>query len=209
MRVHHLLRELRRRLLLHRRLLAALAAAAAVALGLQAARPAAPATVAVWVAADDLAGGAVLHRADLRTVALPAGDVPAHAPPARTLIGRALVAPVRAGQQLSDLSVVGRAVGARYPGRDVVPVRLGDAGAAALLHAGDRVDVVAGDPRGDGSGRLLSRGAQVVTVPSVSQTPATGEEPTGRLVLLAVAEDDAVAVTAAGLGGYLGVVWTD
>ena len=68
-------------MLTHRRLLAALLALLAVVLGLHAARPPAPATAALLVADHDLPAGTVLTSADLATVRVPVGLVPAGAEP--------------------------------------------------------------------------------------------------------------------------------
>ena len=58
-----------------------------------------------------------------------------------------LAGPVRAGEPLTDVRLVGASLAAAYPGAVAVPVRLPDAGMAALLRVGDRIDLVAADPR--------------------------------------------------------------
>ena len=97
------------------------------------------------MAARDLAAGAVLARADLRTAALPAGLVPAGA--ARelpALVGRTVAGPVRRGEALTDVRLVGPGLTAGLGPQEssAVPVRLADAEAAALVRPGDRIDVL-------------------------------------------------------------------
>lgn len=130
-----------------------LAVALLVAAVVVALRPGQPSTdpgprsagVAVVVAARDLAAGAILARDDLRTAAVPAGLVPAGA--ARelpALVGRTVAGPVRRGEALTDVRIVGPGltVGLGPQESSAVPVRLADAEAAALLRPGDRIDVL-------------------------------------------------------------------
>jgi pilus assembly protein CpaB len=178
----------------HRRALAAALAAAAVAAGVSVLSPAGPATAAVLTAARDLPWGARLTGADLRRVALPVGVVPDGAvvdeADAR---GRLLAGPVRRGEPITDVRLVGPGLlagpGASDTGDLVAtPVRIADAEAAALLHAGDTVDVLASAegpdaatvvapavrvlavPRDDAAGAVLADGALVVlaTSPAVA-----------------------------------------
>src|SRR5690349_6837789 len=139
-----LLLPVRRAVLARRRLLAALLTAVAVAAGLHAATAPPPAEVAVTVAARDLPSGAVLTDADLRTVGFAPGSVPSGA--VAEAGGRTLAAPLRAGEPVTDVRLVGPALTEGYPGLAAVPVRLPDAGVAALLTVGDRIDLVAADP---------------------------------------------------------------
>ena len=110
--------------------------------------------VPVVVAGRDLPAGAVLARPDLRTASLPTAVVPAGSPrePA-SLLGRTVAGPVRRGEVLTDARVVGPGLTAGLgPGEvAVVPVRLADARAAALVRAGDRVDVLGAPVEADGA----------------------------------------------------------
>ncbi|MBB6627231.1 pilus assembly protein CpaB [Nocardioides sp. KIGAM211] len=173
----------RRAVLRRRRLLAALLTAVAVGTGLHATTAPPPARVAVVVAAHDLPSGAVVTEADLTTAAFAPGSVPsglADAP-----VGRTLAGPLRAGEPVTDVRLVGPGLAAGHPGLTAVPVRLPDAAMAGLLRAGDRIDLVASDPQGSGA-RTVAAGAVVVAVPRVA--------------------DDAGTTTAAGLPGRLVVV---
>src|SRR5205814_10174501 len=91
-----------------RRLLAALCAAVAVLATIRAVTPAPPRTVAVWAAARDLTGGAPLATGDVRLVALTGSVVPAGALRAGVqVVGRFLAAPVRRGEPLTDVRLLG------------------------------------------------------------------------------------------------------
>ena len=165
------LRELRRAASWHRRLLAAGLAAAAMGMGLHVVSPDPPPTTRVLAAAHDLAGGHRLRAGDLREVGLPTELVPDGAlAPGEAAVGRLLAAPLRSGQPLCDVQLIGRSLLAGY-GTDVVgaPVRIGDAGSVALLDVGASVDVLAADPRGgDASATLLASAAPVVAIPHVA-----------------------------------------
>lgn len=202
-----LLRRIRRALSWHRRLVAGVLAAAGVVVGLQALAPAAPASTDVLVAAADLPAGRRLRPGDLTVHGLPPGAVPAGAlRPGTEVTGRTLAAPVRAGEPVTDVRLVG-ASSLRAYGRGLVaaPVRLADAGVLELVRPGDHVDIVAAsvaealDPGRHEAARVVARGARVVALPSTERTSgasliATPE--TGGLLLVAV--PPAVAVDLAG-----------
>lgn len=131
----------------HRRVVAALAVATAVAAGLQAVAPAGAATVPVLAAARDLGWGDPLRAGDLQQVRLPADAVPDGAlEETAVAVGRLLASPVRRGEPITDVRLVGPGL---LDGHDAdgdllaVPVRVADPGAAALIGAGDTVDVLA------------------------------------------------------------------
>jgi Flp pilus assembly protein CpaB len=197
------LRVVRRHLLLRRRYLAALLAGVAVLAGLRATAPPPPPTVPVTVAARDLPAGTVLAAADLATRDLPTGTFPAGL--AVDPAGRVLAAPVSRGEPLTSVRLVGPALAAADPGRVVLPVRLSDAGVAALLRPGDEVDLLATDP-GTGATELLAAGVRVMAVPPASD-PATGTQ-AGALVVVGVAPSDATEVTSAWVSRFLTVAWS-
>src|SRR3954467_8454852 len=115
-------RPVRRAVLARRRLLAAVLTAVAVATGLHAAAAPPPAVVDVVVAARDLPAGTVLDAGDVRSVVFAPGSVPAGAAP--DAAGRTLAAPLRAGEPVTDVRLVGPALTDGYPGLAAVPVRL-------------------------------------------------------------------------------------
>jgi len=201
------LRELRRAASWHRRLLAAGLAAAAMATGLHVVSPDPPPTTRVLAAARDLAGGHRLRAGDLREVGLPTELVPDGAlVPGDAAVGRLLAAPLRSGQPLCDVQLIGRSLLAGY-GTDVVgaPVRIGDAGTVALLDVGESVDVLAADPRGgDASATLLAAAVPVVAIPDVASDggPLGG----GALVVLAVSAELASRLAQAAVAEQLSLV---
>lgn len=196
-------------MLAHRRLLAFLLTAAAVVGGLEAAHPAPPTTVTMAVAAHDLPAGAVLSRGDLASVEVAPGDVPddvvAHP------IGATLAAPVRRGEPVTDVRVIGPDLTTGHPELTAVPVRFADADMAGLLHPGDRIDLYATDPA-NGHTTAVATDALVLGLPPASTgadssargagngvTNALG----GRLVIVGVTASSVETVTSAGVGGFL------
>jgi Flp pilus assembly protein CpaB len=158
-----------------RRLLAAGFLAVAVLAGLRALSPSPPPTVTVWAAAHDLSGGRPLAVADLVRVALPATAVPSGA--LRTgaqVAGRLLAAPVRRGEPLTDVRLLGPSLLAALPeaGLVAVPIRVADgSAAAAVVKPGDLVDVIATTDSTTGeAGRpeTVASRVRVLTVPSGS-----------------------------------------
>jgi len=191
--------------LARRRLLAATTAAFAVLVGLQAAAPAPPPTRQVPAAAHDLAAGAVVGRGDLTLTSLPPDSVPAGiVPSADDVVGRTTAGPVRAGEPITDVRLVGGTLLDGYPGRVAAPVRIGDPGAVMLLRPGDRVDVIAADPQGRTEAVVVAADAPVVSLPRADDTALAS----GGLVVLAVTSETAKALAAASVSAYLSVVVT-
>jgi len=182
-----------------RRPLAALVAAVAVLAGVHELRPPAPDVQTVLTAARDLPAGATLGPDDLAPVAYAAGTAPTGL--ADDALGRVLASPVRAGEPLTDVRLVGPPLVAAYPGSVAVPVRLPDAGMAALLRVGDRIDLVAADPQGT-TARQVAGDLTVVAVPAVDDEAASSGLP-GRLVVLAVPETATDDVAQAAVTGFL------
>jgi pilus assembly protein CpaB len=183
-----------------RRLIAAGFAAIAVVAGLRAVAPGPPATVSVWSAARDLTGGRPLTAADLAVVALPTAAVPAGAlRSAVHVTGRLLAAPMRRGEPLTDVRLLEPSLLAALPEPDLVavPVRVADgSAAAALVHAGDIVDVLAvADPAAGGpaSPATVAAGVRVLAVPARD----TGTGDGGGLVVLATSPAQARALAQA------------
>ena len=190
-----------------RRLLAALCAAVAVLAAVKALAPGAPHLVAVWAAARDLPGGSPLSSQDLRTVALPADAVPAGALTAGApVVGRLLAAPVRRGEPLTDVRLLGPSLltALPEPGLVAVPVRVADgSAAAALVHPGDVVDVLAVDDQATGGSAsrpvTVASAVRVVAVPA--RAAASGDA--AGLVVVAVDRAQAGALAAASTSARL------
>lgn len=201
------LARLRRRwrgfLVLHRRWLVALAVGVAVLAGLDAVDPAPPPTTPVVVAAEDLSGGQVLSADDLAVRRMPAGLLPAGAEAdVGALTGRTLSAPVRAGEVITDRRVLGPGLLQAHPGSVAVPVRLPDAEVGRLLRVGDVVDLVATSARGPST--TVADAVPVLALPAPA-APARSLG-AGALVVVAVPEERALAVSRAAAAGVVGVL---
>jgi Flp pilus assembly protein CpaB len=189
-------RAVRRTVLARRRPLAALCAAVAVLAAVHAARPSPSETVAVTVAARDLASGTVLGPDDVVVRRFPAGTAPHGAE--TQAIGRTLAAPVRRGEPVTDVRLVAPGLVSGYPGRVALPVRIADPDAVGLLRVGDRVDLVAADPR-TGTASYVAVGVPVLALPAPADQDVRSSGLTGRLVVVAAvpSEVDAIAGAAA------------
>jgi Flp pilus assembly protein CpaB len=204
-RLGDLRRAVRRRVLGHRRLLSGLCVGGAVLAGLQAAAPAPPATVTVLTAARDLSAGTVLGRGDLAVVEFRAGSAPEGGSRAGEAVGRTLAAPLRRGEPVTDVRLVGPSLLRGYPGLVAVPVRIPDPGAAGLLQVGDRVDLMVTETDGSAA-RLLAGGVPVLALPRDTRELTAGGMVSGRLVVFGTSSALAGPVTAAAVRGCLGVV---
>ena len=152
----------------------------------------------VVVAAVDLRPGSALTQSDTAIRPLPAPDVPIGALTSlNTAIGRVLAGPVRAGEPITDVRVIGPADTALTTGDPTaatVPVQLADPDVADLLRPGQRVDVVTLDPNQQAN-PVLAEDATVITIRDASGTQG---QP-GRLVLVAVPKQVATRLAAASL----------
>lgn len=203
-------------MLVHRRPLAGLLVLLAVVLGLQAARPAPPATAAMTVARRDLPAGAVLKASDLTSVAVPPEAVPAGAQ--RQAAGRILASGLRRGEPVTDLRLVGPSLTEGRPGLVAVPIRLPDADMARLLRVGDRIRLLATDAQRGGT-TTVAPDALVLALPGADgggsgSSPAGGALGSsgangvtsglaGRLVVVGIDEDLVTLVTSASVRDFL------
>lgn len=197
----------RRTLLRRRRSLSALCAGLAVLAGLHTVAPPPPETVAVLTAARDLPSGSRLGPDDLGVVRVPPGAAPDGLLARGQAVGRTLAAPVRRGEAVTDVRLVGASLVEGYPGTVAVPVRIPDAGAVALLRVGDRIDVVASGTGDDGPGRTVAHRAPVVALPAAEEpgSLAAGAGTSGRLVVLAVPRDEAEDLAGHAVRGFLSI----
>lgn len=183
----------RRAVLRRRRSLSALLAGLAVLAGLAALAPSEAPTVAVVVAARDLPSGAVLGPGDVERVALPVPRVPEGA--VDDVDGSTLAGPLRRGEPVTDVRLVGPGLAAAHPDRAVVPIRIPDAAVVALLRVGDRVDVMASDPAEAGArAEVIASGATVLALPGTQGGTASSHgagAANGALVVLAVEREAA------------------
>jgi pilus assembly protein CpaB len=153
---------------------------------------------AIVVAATDLRPGSALTPGDTDIRLLPAPDVPSGTLTSQhAVLGRVLAGPVRAGEPITDVRLVGPADTALTtgdPSAATVPVQLADPDVADLLRPGSHVDVVALDPDQQAD-PVLAEDATVITV---RDTPGAQGQP-GRLVLVAVPRQVATRLAAASL----------
>ena len=198
------LRELSRTVRRHRALLAAGLAAAAVATALPTLAPTPVATVSVVAALHDLLPGSPLTAADLTVLSLPATAVPSGVLTAMgSAVGRAVAGPVRRGETLTDVRLLGAGLLTGGAGLVAAPVRLADPATASLLHAGDRVDVLAAATEATGPPGPATTVASGLTVLAV---PAAGEgDGEGALVVLAATPGLAARLAAAAVRSRLSV----
>lgn len=154
--------------------------------------------VGVVVAAHDLTAGSTLARRDLALRRLPRAALPRGAlTRPRTAVGRVLAGPLRAGEPLTDIRLVGAADTALTTGDPTaatVPVRLADPDVADLLRPGIHVDVVTLDPDASNDAVL----AENATVVAVRDTRGDQDQP-GRLVLVALPRQSATRLAGASL----------
>jgi Flp pilus assembly protein CpaB len=186
-------------------------AALAVTLALDVLQPPPDPTADVVVAARDLTAGSAVAAEDVRVAGLPPPVVPDGALVDTTLVvGRTLAAPVRAGEPVTDVRLLGpRVVDGYGPGLVGTPVRLADAGVARLLGTGDLVDVLAAptaDPLDQTSSvqpaSVVAAGVRVVLVEPPSEAAALDA---GGLVVLATTPGQAAELAGAAAGAVLSV----
>jgi Flp pilus assembly protein CpaB len=203
-------RRIRRTVLARRRTLAALCAAAAVATGLQAASAPPPPTALVLTAAHDIPAGTIVRADDLRQTEYAPDSVPSGImTSAADVVGRTTTGPMRAGEPLTDVRLLAGSFLDGYPGMVAAPVRIGDAGSVALLRVGDRVDIVAADPRGRTGAAVVAAHVSIIAIPR--RTASSEEVPTaglvsGGLVVVAVPEGTAEDLAASAVTGFLSVL---
>lgn len=199
-------RRLRRAVLRRRRLLAALLVAVAVASGLHVVAAPPPATVPVSVAARDLPAGAVLGAGDLVPAEFAPGSVPDDL--AGDALGRTLAAPLRRGEPVTAVRLVGPALTDGSPGVVALPVRLPDGGMVALLEVGQRIDLLAADPRA-GDAEVVAADLPVLALPGEAESDGvTASGLPGRLVVVGAAPDEAARIAAAAVREFVTFTWS-
>ncbi|GAA3218332.1 hypothetical protein GCM10010488_17440 [Oerskovia jenensis] len=180
--------------------------------------PPPPDTRPVVVSARDVDAGTVLDEKDVRVVHVAAPLAPDTAlTRVSDAVGRTTSVALPPGQALTPSLVAAGDLAATAPaGTVVAPVRLSDPDVAALLHPGDRVDLLAstgstgstGDPA-NGAGAHLARRALVLAgaPPSPSEGGLLGGTgPEGGVTLVAVLPEEAAALAGVGEWGGLSVV---
>lgn len=178
-------------------------AAGAVAVALQAAEPDPATTVPVLTASRDLPGGTTLIADDVRTAEVPPDLVPSGAlASSDAAVGRVLAGPVRAGEPLTDVRLVGPDLLAGW-GDDLVatPVRIADPGVLDLVQPGDVIDLLAA-PTAGGQTEVAAAGVPVLAVPEQSDQPMLAE---GALLMVAATGDQAAVLANAAVMSRLSI----
>lgn len=217
-------RELQRAVARHRTLLAAGLAAAAVAAGLTAAVPAQERAVLVLTATRDLAAGTALTPEDVVATPVPPGLVPEGALSELVgAVGRFVAGPVRRGEPLTDVRLLGAGLlgdgpaggaatgatgagGADARGKGdasevAVPVRVAEPAVAALVQAGDRVDILSASPEGGPAAMVVAADVPVLSVPILEDDPTEGT-----LLVVAASRSTGTQLAAAAVTGRLSLV---
>ncbi|MFF3066250.1 SAF domain-containing protein [Oerskovia sp. NPDC057915] len=175
--------------------------------------PPPPDTRPVVVTARAVEAGTVLGEGDVTVVPVATALAP-ETSLTRTsdAVGRTTSVALPPGQTISPSLVAAGDLAAMAPaGTVVAPVRLSDPDVAALLHPGDRVDLLAatGSTGATGAGSHLARRALVVAGPrspvsSGGLLGGSGQE--GGVTLVAVLPEEAAALAGVGEWGGLSVV---
>lgn len=189
----------------HRRLLAAGLAAAAVALALHAAEPSPPATVPMVVAARDLPGGTRLSAGDLEVANALGATVPDGVlRDTAGAEGRLLAGPVRAGEPVTDVRLLGPSLLDGWgEGLVASPVRIADPGVLELVRPGDRLDLIAVPADGTAAAAVVASQVPLLTIPPRGESGALAE---GALLIVAVTPEQGTALAEAAVTSRLSVV---
>ncbi|MDN5853374.1 MAG: SAF domain-containing protein, partial [Actinomycetia bacterium] len=200
-------RAVRRFVLTYRRPLAGVCAALAVVAGLSAVKPPAPETTPVVVAAHDLTSGTDLSDDDLQVRQVPPDVAASNAYAAvDAVVGESLSGPVRRGETITDMRLIGTDLLAGYPtGSTLATVRIADAQSLWGVEVGVYVDIIGVDVDGKRSGKVLADDAQVVAIPE-SDTESMAGPSSGVSVVVCVPADTAVDLTQASSRMQLGVI---
>ncbi|CAJ1497180.1 SAF domain-containing protein [[Mycobacterium] burgundiense] len=154
----------------------------------------------VLVAVRDLAPGVALTAADVRIEGQLAATVPDGAQSdLATIEGATLAGPVRRGEVLTDVRVLGpRLVEATAgPGARMVPVQLADSAVLDVIRGGDIVDILAApDSEPDATARVIATDAVVVLVSGPQKGAPAAHD---RVVLVALPAPAANTVAGAAL----------
>lgn len=200
---NHPVRVVRR----NRRAIASLLAFVAVLLALRAVRPSSTSS-AVVIAARPIAAGATLTGDDLAVRQYPPDLVPASATgePA-DLIGLVSAVAVSQGEVFTSARLLSRKLAADpgHPERAPMPLRLADGQAAALLRAGNRIDILAAASSSGaqtvGRARVVARDVLVLATPQKSATVGGAGDfsvsADGALILISAGPDQAAILAGA------------
>lgn len=216
-----LLRDVRRLARRYRRWVGATLVGLSVLLALNALAPPPAPTVTVALATDDLAAGTVLSAEHVAAAQVAAESAPSSPVAPTALLGQVLAGPVVAGEQLTRSRLRGDTLLAGTPpGTVALPVRVADPGAASLVAAGDRIDLLAAVGMQTGIKvtvvgsdlRVLLAGGQGTPARPQSTGPlgsvANGDDLLGGLLVVAASPAQARAIVAGAAEAPLWLVLT-
>ncbi len=164
----------------------------------------------VVVAARDLPAGRLLTAGDVTRVRWPVGVRPPGAATAvGTFVGRRLTAPISRREPLTPTRLLGRDLTTGLPaGTVAVPVTVAGARPAQLLHAGDRVELVAVGRAGDGAAPAPVRASapDVVGTRLLILAVAPGRDGTSTDLVLGADHGTALQITRVAVSQLLAVL---
>lgn len=202
--VLRLRRSWRSRVLAHRRGLVAVCVGVAVLATVRTLAPPPAPTDEVWVATRDLPAGVVLTSGDLTPTAYARGTAPDGVVP--DAAGETLASPLRRGEPVTDVRLLTPDLMTGHPDRVALPVRVTDPAAVDLVRVGDRVDLLSTDPAA-GTVTTVARAATVVALPA-DEPGSHGGATAGRVVVVALEDDEVEPVTVAAVRQFLSVAWS-
>ncbi|MEZ5119431.1 MAG: SAF domain-containing protein [Candidatus Nanopelagicales bacterium] len=150
-------------------------------------------TVATVVAKVDMPAGHIVGASDVQVVGWPADGHPAPAASSpETILGRRATAPIKAGEPLTDLRVVGPSVlAATGPGLVAIALNPDPLTVSGVIRPGDRVNLVG---QTDAGPRTLVQGASVLTLTEESGTVLAVPGTSAAAVMQASATDSIAMV---------------
>ncbi|MFA6575455.1 MAG: pilus assembly protein CpaB, partial [Nocardioides sp.] len=123
-------------------------------------------------------------------------------------VGRTLAAPLRRGEPVTAVRLVGPLLTDGSPGLVATPVRLPDGGMVALLEVGDRVDLLAADPRA-GDAEVVAAGLPVLAIPDEAESEGvTASGLPGRLVVVGAQPDEVPRIASAAVRAFVTFTWS-
>ncbi|MCW2835598.1 MAG: hypothetical protein JWN68_3551 [Nocardioides sp.] len=153
------------------------------------------------MAAADLAAGDRVAPEDVSMVAWPEALAPVGL--ASSPVDGVLAAPVRQGEPITGVRMVGAELAAAFPDLTVMPLRLPDPAVVELLEAGDRIDLSAVDPE-TGASDVLALDVLVLAIPP----PAAADSSiAGRLIVAGIDPSSAEPVAASTLRDFITVTY--
>ncbi len=149
----------------------------------------------------------MLATGDLRTIEVPPDRAAAGVlTDTDDAVGAILAAPLRAGEPVTDVRLVGPGLVDSAPGSVALPVRVSDAAQVGLLEVGDEIDLLATDPESRTTATVAA-GVLVLAVPDVERDAP--DAITGRLIVVGIPDSIVAEVTGAAVMSFVTYAWTN